>query len=166
MKDGFTPVRKLYVRAPGFFNPSSMCSMIAVRVLRPRIVRGYYCHIAQASSELTHRRALGTVAITSATENSYHPSRPGHFPSSLKHIPQGVVGMSVVDDHGKRGLVGGQRHLFKPPRDSWAIATPRDISSKPAPRAKPAAIAGVCCKHESAPPTAKRFRSSPQTCWR
>ncbi len=77
--------------------------MIANRVFSSRIIRGKHHHVAARASRLAHQRTFASITIAAAAEHGDHPA------ASLAHelaghgddIAQGVVGVGVVDDHGK-----------------------------------------------------------------
>src|ERR1700722_10472827 len=76
------------------------------RILAARIVGSEYHKIAAASGCLAHKRTLDAIAIASTAE--HRQDSPGgsparnEFTSQRCQIAQSVVGVSVVDDDGKR----------------------------------------------------------------
>ena len=106
------PVPDRTARSPRLRHPAHHLVDDGGGVLDARVVGRDDHDVAQPAGHCAHERALGAIAIASASEHGDHPSG-ATAPHGLEQVLECIVGVRVVDDH--RDVVAGQRDDFEAP---------------------------------------------------
>ena len=82
--------------------PARIASMIAERVLAPRVVGGEDHPIGEAGGHLAHLRPLARVAIAARADDHDHPAPGGGVAGGRQRALEGAGLVGVVDEHRER----------------------------------------------------------------